>query len=43
VLAARVAEFIVANGLGSQPPDCAEWNEYVERHMWHIAATPSKM
>jgi malic enzyme len=43
VLAARVAQFIVAHGLGSTPEGCADWNEYVERHMWHIAATPSKM
>jgi hypothetical protein len=43
VLAARVAEFIVASGLGTRPGDCTEWNEYVEHHMWHIAQVPSKM
>jgi malate dehydrogenase (oxaloacetate-decarboxylating)(NADP+) len=43
VLAAKVAEFIVASGLGEQPADCAHWERYVEHHMWHIAQTPSKI
>ncbi len=34
VLAARVAEHMVATGDGGKPEQCGQWEEYVAQNMW---------